>query len=89
MMQVKHISAQPGQPSTFWSQDGKHWYKDKKSAEQNDTDKAVNPEDYVMTKSFWAQNKNTLIVCLATVIILGVLFWCWHKGVITFHLHKS
>lgn len=86
----RNISAQSGQPSTFWSYDeGKTWYRTKELALQGNAQDQVNPNEYVYKKSFWAQNKKTILVCGAIALILGFGFFLWHKGVITFHVHKS
>ena len=88
-MQSKNINALPGQPSTFWSQDGVNWYRTKKEAEANDTKIAVNPDDYVYKKGFFAANWPWLLA-IAIVLLLGAGgFFLWHKGVITFHMHKA
>lgn len=86
---TKNISALPGNPSTFWSSDnGNSWYCTKAEAETGEG-KVVNPDDYIYTKSFWSQNKKTILVCAAITLIIGLLFYMWHKGVITFHVHKG
>lgn len=86
---VKHISAENGQPSTFYSADnGKTWYRKKNQALGIDKGTAVNPDDYVYEKTFWAQNKKTILVCTLIVILIALLFYAWHKGAITFHIHK-
>lgn len=85
----KHISAQAGQPSTFWSPDnGKTWYRSKKEAEKGDASVAVNPQDFVYNKSFWAQNKKTILWCLGFLVVLGVCFYLYRKGVITINIRK-
>lgn len=91
---VKHISAKPGDPSTFWSPDnGQTWYRTEKEARQAELDGkktgAVNPDNYVYNKSFWAQNKKTILWCLAFLLLAAGGFYLYHKGNITFHIHKS
>lgn len=82
-MEKMNISAAPGQPSTFWQGASGRWYRSMKLAETDIEGNAVNPEDYMYTKSFWAHNKKTVIWCLvATVIIVGMIF-LWKKGKIT------
>lgn len=88
-MEVKHINSLPGQPSTFWSVDGKHWYRTKKEAEANDISKSVNPDDYVYSKGFFAANWQWLIPCILFVALCAGGFYLWHKGAITFHIHKA
>lgn len=88
-MICKQISAKPGEPSTFWSNDnGTTWYLSKADAQTGDKTKAVNPDDYVYTKSFLAANKKTLLTCGLLVLVLAGIFYLWHAGKITFHIHK-
>ena len=88
-MEVKHISANPGSPSTFWSPDNEHWYTNKKDAEKNDTSKAVNPDDYVVKKSFWAANKKVIIGFLIFALLVGGGIYLYRKGTITIHRHSA
>lgn len=88
-MQSKNINALPGQPSTFWSQDGVTWYRTKKEAEENNKANAVNPDDFVYKKGFFAANWKWLLVAFIILALAGGGFWLWHKGVITFHIHKG
>lgn len=88
-LQSKNINALPGQPSTFWTTDGVNWYRTKAQAEVNDTSLAVNPDDYVAPKSTWKANKKVILIWAAVLLLLGVAFYAWHKGYITFHIHKS
>lgn len=78
-MYKKNISAEPGQPSTFWSKDGENWYRTKAEAEQNDVSKAVNPDDYAIEKSFWQSNKKWIIAVLI-LVIAGVGVYGYKKG---------
>ena len=88
-LQIKHISAENGQPSTFYSADGgQTWYTKKAQALGTEKGTAVNPNDYVKTKSFWDANKKTILVCIGIVALLSLIFLLWHKGVITLHVHK-
>ena len=60
---VKHISANPGAPSTFWSADnGQTWYTNKYDAKTNRTTEQVNPEDYIVKKSFFKANKTAILI---------------------------
>lgn len=87
---VKHVSANPGAPSTFWSKDnGQTWYTSKNDAKTNRTIAQVNPEDYIVKKSFFKANKTAILISLAVLVVLGALFFAWHKGIITFHIHKK
>ena len=88
-MEVKHISANPGSPSTFWSTDNVHWYTNKKDAEKNDTSKAVNPDDYVVKKSVWAANKKAFLWCLLIALLIGGGIYLYRKGTITIHRHTA
>lgn len=63
-----NISAAPGQPSTFWTKDGVTWYRTKTDAEKGDTSKAVNPQDYEIKKSFFAQHKVLCIILLVAAL---------------------
>ncbi len=87
-MQKIHISAEPGQPSTFWSQDGKNWYRTKQEAEVNDIAKAVNPDDYKITKSFWNEHKKAIIISGAVITIAVVIFVLYKKGLLKFNFKK-
>lgn len=78
-MQKMNISAAPGQPSTFWSQDGEHWYRTKAEAEKNDTAKAVNPKDFEIKKSFFAQHKTVCIIVLV-LLLAAAGFYGYKKG---------
>lgn len=82
------ITSQPGWPSTFWQSKTGKWYRTKKEAIKDDG-KAVDPNGYIVEKSFWKQNKNTIIVCVAVAILLAALMWCWRAGVITFKVYKQ
>ncbi len=88
-MQSKNINALPGKPSTFWSEDGIHWYRNKKSAEKGDITRAVNPDDYVYKKGFFAANWPWILAVVIILALIGGGFYLYHKGTITFHLHKA
>ncbi len=78
-----NISAEQGQPSTFWQGASGRWYRTMALATTDKAADAVNPEDYMYKKSFWAQNKKTILWCaVAAVIVVGMVF-LWKKGRIT------
>lgn len=85
----KNINAKPGSPSTFWTRDGKLWYRTKKEAEANDASTAVNPDDYVYKKGFFATNWKWIVGGIILLALIGGGFYLYHKGTITFHLHKA
>lgn len=79
----KNISALPGNPSTFWSNnDGQTWHRTQKDALEGIN--AVDPEEFVMKKSFWAQNKKTIIIALIVVVAAAGAFYAYKKGFIRF-----
>ena len=85
---TKHISALQGNPSTFWSNDdGTTWYRTKAEAEKG-VGKKVNPDEYVHTKSFWEQNRKTILTCLANATILGFGFFLYRKGTLALIMKK-
>lgn len=88
-MQSKNINALPGQPSTFWSEDGVTWYRTKKEAEAGDQTKSVNPDDFVYKKNFFVANWKPILAAVIVLALIGGGFWLWHKGTITFHRHIS
>lgn len=70
-----NIDAKAGDPSTFWVSETGHYYRTYKEAKEDNTKNAVNPTDYVATKSFWARHKKTLLVCaLILAVGLGVVY---------------
>ena len=78
-MYKKNISAAPGQPSTFWSSDNIHWYRTKAEAEKNDVSKAVDPAQYEIKKSFFAQHK-ALCITLIVAAIVAAGYYGYKKG---------
>lgn len=72
-----HISAAPGQPSTFWQGKSGRWYTNKQAAENDVAMNAVVPQEYVSEKSFWHRNKTTIIVLLvlAALALSGYTAW--------------
>jgi len=75
-----NISAEQGQPSTFWKSETGLFYKTKAEAEKDDKTKAVNPNDYAMSKSFWAQHKKTIITCVILLAVVAGGLYLWKKG---------
>lgn len=69
-METINISALPGQPSTFWKSTSGKWYTTKAAALRDDPAQAVNPEDYQISKSFFAKHKKQII---ATAIMVAVV----------------
>ena len=56
-MNYMHISALPGQPSTFWQGESGRWYTSKLAAGNDYVDNAVDPQAYVSPKSFWHEHR--------------------------------
>lgn len=75
-----NISASPGNPSTFWKSASGRYYRTKAEAVTDEAEHAVNPEDYVYVKSFWAQNKKTIIWCAVAALLVVGGIWLWKKG---------
>lgn len=88
-MRIKYISALPGHPSTFWAGASGRWYRTKAQAEQDHASCSVNPEQYVMQKSFFAANKKTILITLAIVAIVCGGIYLYKKGTIVFHFKKG
>lgn len=84
-----HISARPGQPSTFWQGKSGRWYKKLKHAELDDQKNEASPATYTYEKSFWEQNKKTVLWCLGFVVIITLLMWLWRTGTITYHAGRA
>ena len=76
-MEIKHISAQAGQPSTFWKGASGNWYLTKAEAETDNTSRAVNPKDYELKKSFWNAHQKQIITCAAIVGCLLAIYMAY------------
>lgn len=75
-----NISAEQGQPSTFWKSETGLFYKTKAEAVKDDKTKAVNPNDYAINKSFFVQHKKAILISLLLIAILAGGFFLWKKG---------
>ena len=75
-----NISAAQGQPSTFWKSATGLYYKTKAEAEKNDKSKAVNPNDYAITRSFWTQHKKSILITLLLLALAAGGLFLWKKG---------
>ena len=76
-MNVQHISAKPGQPSTFWQGASGNWYLTKAAAEKDVAMTAVNPKDYELKKSFWNAHQKQIITCAAIVGCLLAIYMAY------------
>jgi hypothetical protein len=67
-----NIDAAPGNPSTFWVSESDKYYRTYEEAKQDAGLTNVNPEDYVIKKSFFTQHKKTILIC-AIVLVCGLI----------------
>lgn len=77
-MQVLNISAQPGQPSTFWQGKSGRWYRTKNHAISDKEEYAVNPDDYAIGKS-WFQRNPTLVALIVVTLIISLIIYLAKK----------
>lgn len=70
-----NIDAAPGQPSTFWVSNSGRYYRTYAEAKADNPTKAVNPQDYVVKKSFYQQHKKVIWACL--IILAAGLSVVW------------
>ena len=75
-----NISAEQGQPSTFWKSETGLFYKTKAEAVKDDKTKAVNPNDYAIQKSFWQQHKQAIIISILILAVVAGGLYLWKKG---------
>ena len=75
-----NISAEQGQPSTFWKSETGLFYKTKAEAVKDDKTKAVNPNDYAIQKSFWQQHKSSIITAVIIIALVAGGLYLWKKG---------
>ena len=75
-----NISAEQGQPSTFWKSETGLFYKTKAEAVKDDKTKAVNPKDYAIQKSFWQQHKSSIITAVIIIALVAGGLYLWKKG---------
>ncbi|MCB9071477.1 MAG: hypothetical protein H6543_03320 [Prevotellaceae bacterium] len=75
-----NISAEQGQPSTFWKSETGLYYTTKADAVKDDKTKAVNPNDYAIQKSFWQQNKQAIMISLFIIAVIAGGLYLWKKG---------
>ncbi len=76
-MQVMYVSAEPGQPSTFWQGESGKWYRTKRLAQLDNQSNAVNPNDFEVKTTWWKRNNKavkisaivSVIVVIAAIII--------------------
>lgn len=88
-MTYKVISAEPGNPSTFWQGASGRWYRSREDAKKDNVAKAVNPDDYIYYRSFWAHNKKTIIWCLVFVILILAFVYLYKAGYLVLHVHNK
>ncbi len=75
-----NISAEQGQPSTFWKSETGLFYTTKADAVKNIPANSVNPNDYAIQKSFWQQHKKTILVSLLILAVVAGGLYLWKKG---------
>ena len=73
-VEVVHISAKEGQPSTFWKSASGKYYRTKMEAEL-DTGVAVNPDDYRVDVSFFVKYKTYILGAFIAAVVAGLLIW--------------
>ena len=76
-MNYMHISALPGQPSTFWQGESGRWYTSKSAAENDVALNAVDPQAYVAQKSFWHEHRFAIIAVLVVVALALAGYTAW------------
>lgn len=69
-----HISAEEGQPSTFWKSQSGKYYRTKAEAEK-DSGKAVNPEDYRIDLSFFSKYKTYILGAFVAAVITAAIIY--------------
>ena len=65
-----NIDTAPGNPSTFWVSESGKYYRTYMEAKVDEGKTNVNPQDYVIKKSFFAQHKKTILIC-AVLLVCG------------------
>ena len=73
-VEVVHISAKEGDPSTFWkSASGKYYLT--KSEAVNDNGNAVNPDDYRIDVSFFTKYKTYILGALVAACVAAAVIY--------------
>jgi hypothetical protein len=75
-----NISAEQGQPSTFWKSETGLFYTTKADAVKNIPANSVNPNDYAIQKSFWQQHKQAIIISIIILAVVAGGLYLWKKG---------
>lgn len=77
-MNIMHISAAPGDPSTFWQGASGRWYRTKALAESDIQGNAENPEDYRIEKTFLDKHGKIILIGLLIVgLIAGTGYYLY------------
>ena len=71
-MQIMYVSAEPGQPSTFWQGESGRWYTKKKLAMLDQDGTNVNPEDYEVKTSWWKRNGKAVTISTVVSLIIAI-----------------
>jgi hypothetical protein len=89
-MTSKHISAKSGDPNTFWQGASGRWYCTKKEAETDEASAAVNPDTYVIKKTFWnAHSKQIyLIAGIITIALVAYMAYTFKDKLVPKELNK-
>ncbi|MGM9745823.1 MAG: hypothetical protein ACI30H_02545 [Paludibacteraceae bacterium] len=83
-----NIDALPGDPNTFWVGDSGLYYRTLKEAEEDNPDNAVNPQDYVIKKSFYQQHKKTIWICAAVLVVGFIVIRLFDTNKLVYNNHK-
>lgn len=78
MIETLHISAAPGQPSTFWKSKSGVFYRTKAEAEK-DSGTPVNPDDYKVGTNFFVKYKKYIIAACISALVAGGLVYYFTK----------
>lgn len=83
-----NIDARAGDPNTFWVSDSGRYYRTLVEAEADDPANAVDPQDYVLKKSFYQQHKKTIWICAAVLAAGLTVIMLFKKNKLVYNNHK-
>ena len=83
-----NIDAHSGDPNTFWVGDSGRYYRTLKEADEDNPVHAVNPQDYVIKKSFYQQHKKTIWICAAVLVVGFIVIRLFDTNKLVFNNHK-